>query len=234
MCPSANLTERAVSLLRRLFLIGKDTMTPLPDLLNASAELHCHLCPRQVLGVRMGLFAGELLGLDLPQTDKRLFTIVETDGCASDGIATATNCWVGRRTMRVEDYGKVAATFVDTHTHHTLRIVPRLEARELARAYAPEARNNWEGQLLGYQRMPTSELLIAQHVELKTPIEKIISRAGRKTMCERCSEEILNEREIIREDTVICRACAGEAYYLSLQLWPPELQGRPVAAELAV
>jgi formylmethanofuran dehydrogenase subunit E len=43
----------------------------------------------------MGLYAGEILNLDLPQSDKRLYTIMETDGCASDGIAVATNCWVG-------------------------------------------------------------------------------------------------------------------------------------------
>src|SRR3989304_4446193 len=41
------------------------------DLLEPTAALHRHLCPRQVLGVRMGMLAGELLGVDLPQSDKR-------------------------------------------------------------------------------------------------------------------------------------------------------------------
>jgi formylmethanofuran dehydrogenase subunit E len=45
-----------------------------------------------------------------------LLTILETDGCAADGVSAATGCWVGRRTLRVEDFGKVAATFVDTQT----------------------------------------------------------------------------------------------------------------------
>src|SRR3990172_10577507 len=90
------------------------SISSLDKILRTSAALHHHLCPRQVIGVRMGLYAGEILNLDLPQTEKRLLTIMETDGCASDGVAVATNCWVGRRTMRVEDYGKVAATFVDT------------------------------------------------------------------------------------------------------------------------
>jgi formylmethanofuran dehydrogenase subunit E len=87
-------------------------MKPLNELLEASAALHHHLCPRQVLGVRMGRLAGRLLGLDLPQSDtqasglsasKRLLTIMETDGCAADGVAVATGCWVGRRTLRIED-----------------------------------------------------------------------------------------------------------------------------------
>jgi formylmethanofuran dehydrogenase subunit E len=63
----------------------------------------------------MGLHAGQLLQLDLPRTDKRLFVLVETDGCLTDGVAVATGCWFGRRTLRLVDQGKVAATFVDTH-----------------------------------------------------------------------------------------------------------------------
>ncbi len=188
-------------------------MQPLSQLLDASASLHQHLCPRQVLGVRLGLFAGELLNLNLPQTDKRLYTLVETDGCASDGIAVATNCWVGRRTMRVEDYGKVAATFVDTVSGEAIRIAPRNGVRELAGTYAPEARNKWETQLLGYQRMPAADLFSVQCVQLKTPIEQIVSRAGKKVICDFCGEEILNEREIVRAGATLCRACAGQGYY---------------------
>src|ERR1041384_2224346 len=107
----------------------------LDECLAATAALHHHLCPRQVLGVRMGLLAGELLGLARPQTDERLLTIVETDGCAADGVAVACNCWVGHRTLRVEDFGKVAATFVDTLGGQAVRLVPRAQARQLARSY---------------------------------------------------------------------------------------------------
>jgi formylmethanofuran dehydrogenase subunit E len=195
-------------------------MTSLPELLDASAARHHHLCPKQVLGVRMGMRAGELLGLDLPQTDKRLLTIVEADGCAADGIAVATNCWVGRRTLRVADYGKVAATFVDTHTGQAVRLVPRREARQLARAFAPEARSQWEAYLLGYQRMPARDLLSAQAVQLTAPLEKIISRLGVMTVCDQCGEEIINEREVAGEGETLCRACAGEAYYRLLAKTP--------------
>jgi formylmethanofuran dehydrogenase subunit E len=188
-------------------------MKSLDELLQASAALHHHLCPRQVLGVRMGMLAGEILGLNLPQNDKRLLTIVETDGCGADGIAVASGCWVGHRTMRIEDYGKVAATFVDTLTHRTVRIIPQTQARLLAREYAPEARSTWEAQLLGYQRMPAQELLSIQAVQLKTSVEHIVSRAGKWVICENCGEEIMNEREIVREGTVLCTSCAGQSYY---------------------
>jgi formylmethanofuran dehydrogenase subunit E len=192
-------------------------MKTLGELLETSAAMHRHLCPRQVLGVRMGLLAGAILGLDLPQPDKRLLTIVETDGCAADGIAVATHCWVGRRTLRVEDYGKVAATFVDTQTEQAVRIVPRREARERAWLYASEAWNKWEAQLLGYQRMPALELLLVQWVRLRSPVREIVSREGRKVLCDSCGEEILNEREILAAGMTLCRACSGEAYYLPVE-----------------
>ena len=188
-------------------------MPDLEELLAASAAIHHHLCPRQVLGVRMGMLAGKLLALDLPQTDKRLLTIVETDGCAVSGIAVATGCRVGRRTMRVEDYGKVAATFVDTHTERAVRIVPQTNVRHLVAAYVPEAEDRWEAYLLGYQRMPDDKLLNWQEVELNTALPAILSQPGRRVTCQICGEEIMNGREVLHEESVLCRTCAGLGYY---------------------
>ncbi|VAW39108.1 Formylmethanofuran dehydrogenase subunit E [hydrothermal vent metagenome] len=188
-------------------------MMDLEELLAQTAVLHKHLCPRQVLGVRMGLFSGELLGLELPQSRKRLLTIMETDGCGADGVAVATNCWVGRRTMRIEDYGKMAATFVDTRTETAVRVYPHPLCRETALKYAPEAKNKWQGYLLGYQRMPTEELLAYQLVQLRRPVAELISKPGLRTLCDRCGEEIINQREVKQRDLTLCKGCAGEAYY---------------------
>ncbi len=188
-------------------------MKTLQTLLDESAVRHSHLCPRQVLGVRMGMWAGELLGLDLPQADKRLLVIAETDGCTVDGIAVSTGCSAGRRTLRIEDYGKVAAAFIDTQTGNALRLVPQGHARQEAAALAPEAQGAWQAQLLGYQRIPAETLFKVQAIRLLTPVEKIISRPGAKAVCAVCSEEINNEREILVGGRILCRSCASEAYY---------------------
>lgn len=181
-------------------------MKTLDELLQASAARHRELCPRQVLGVRMGMLAGKLLDLDLPQLDKRLLTIVETDGCATDGIAAATGCAVGCRTMRIEDFGKVAATFIDTQTERAVRIVPRLEARALAREYAPEASSRWHAQLIGYQRMPDNELLRWDWVALLTPVRAIIARDGVRVLCDNCQEEIINDKCFATASSYAARA----------------------------
>ena len=61
----------------------------LKNLLEQLARLHAHLCPRQILGVQMGRYASQLLNLTLPQSDKRVFTFVETDGCFVDGVSVS-------------------------------------------------------------------------------------------------------------------------------------------------
>lgn len=189
-------------------------MNDLETLLNQSAVRHQHhLCPRQVLGVRIGMYAGDLFGLELPQIDKRLFAFVETDGCMTDGIAVATGCWWGRRTMRLIDYGKSAATFVDTLTARAVRVAPTRESRARAAHYAPDAPDRWHAQLEAYQIMPTEELLQAREVELTVSLQALISQHGRRVVCAECGEDIINEREVRRDGRNLCRACADEAYY---------------------
>jgi formylmethanofuran dehydrogenase subunit E len=161
----------------------------------------------------MGMLAGDILELDLPQEHKRLLTIVETDGCGADGIAVATNCWVGRRTLRIEDYGKMAATFVDTMTSRAIRIIPRREARQQAPEFAPETNQPWQAQLMGYQRMPAELLFAVQDVCLTQSLEKMISKPGRRVVCRECGEEIMNEREVVIDRKPLCRSCAGATYY---------------------
>lgn len=182
-------------------------------LLNQSAALHRHLCPRQVLGVRMGLCGPARLGLDVQRDDKRLLTLVETDGCAADGVSVATGCTVGHRTLRVMDFGKVAATFVDVCTGEAVRVAPRPGVRETARQLVPGAESRWHAQLEGYQIMPDDELLVVQPVTLTLSLEKLLSKPGYRVACEACGEEIINEREVLQQGRVLCRACAGQSYY---------------------
>ncbi len=195
-------------------------MPDLQTLLDQSSARHSHLCPRQVLGVRMGMYAGYLLDLALPQPKKRLLTIVETDGCFADGVEVATGCTVGHRTLRVEDYGKIAATFIDTKSGRAVRIAPALDVRERAYHYAPHHKRRYFAQLEGYQLMPLDELFTWQKVQLTTPVEAIVSRAGVRVNCDVCGEEIINEREILRDGLTLCRGCCGPAYYRPLDATP--------------
>lgn len=188
-------------------------MPDLQSILELSSARHSHLCPRQVLGARIGLAGAAALGLDIPRDDKRLLVIVETDGCFADGVEVATGCTVGHRTLRVEDLGKIAATFVDVKSGRAVRVAPQLDVRERAYAYAPDEPRHYFAQLAAYQIMPARELLTLQPVELVPPVEAIVSRPVVRTACDRCGEEIINEREVIRSGSTLCRSCAGAGYY---------------------
>ena len=34
-----------------------------------------------------------------------------------------------------------------------------------------------------------------------------------RVVCERCGEDIINERQVRNNNEILCRACAGESYY---------------------
>ncbi|MFQ5923445.1 MAG: hypothetical protein ACE5M4_11430 [Anaerolineales bacterium] len=104
----------------------------------------------------------------------------------------------------------------------TAHDLSRRFAKQLAHEYAHEAGNKWQAYLLGYQWIPMMDLFSLQYVTLKNPLDWIVSRAGVRANCQVCSEEIINEREVVRDGEVLCRACAGESYYLPSAVVPPE------------
>lgn len=181
--------------------------------LDISARNHSHLCPRQILGVRIGLAGMSALGFSEPPADKRLLVILETDGCFADGLSAATGCTFGHRTLRVEDFGKTAAVFVDVKTSRTVRIAPLPDIRQRAYTYASNETRHYFAQMQAYQIMPDDKLFTVQEVILNAPIEQIVSRPGLRVDCDVCGEEIMNEREVHREGLTLCRACAGTSYY---------------------
>jgi len=188
-------------------------MRELQPLLDASSRDHSHLCPRQILGVRLGLLGMSVLGFNEPPAKKELLVITETDGCFVDGLIAATGCTVGHRTLRVEDYGKTAATFVDTSTGRTIRVAPGAGIRERAYAFAEDESRHYFAQMQAYQVMPDEEMFVVQEVTLKVPVEKIVSRPGLRVNCDVCGEEIMNEREVCQHGLTLCTTCAQIGYY---------------------
>ena len=98
----------------------------LPDiqtLLEQASARHSHLCPRQVLGVRMALAGAAALGLELPRHDKTLLVIAETDGCFVDGLEVAAGVTPGIRCACPRETGRTRASLSRTSADS-----PRTEA----------------------------------------------------------------------------------------------------------
>ncbi len=190
--------------------------TSLDAVLRESEKHHGHVCPRQVLGARMGLLAAELLAVPLRQKAKTLLVFVETDGCFADGIVAATGCSLGHRTMRLIDVGRVAATFAAIETERAIRIAPNLNARQAALDLIDNPRSRWHAYLEAYQIMPNDALFTVQEVTLSFTVKEMLSRPGWRATCDECGEEIINEREIQREGRTLCKVCAGDRYYVAV------------------
>lgn len=184
----------------------------LQQALDDTTSRHGRLCPRQVLGVRIGFAGAEALDLPVPTTDKRLLVFVETDGCFVDGLEAATGCSLGHRTMRLEDLGKVAATFVDTKTGAAVRVAPRATVRQRAAAYSDDHRRYYQ-QLDGYQAVPLDELVAISEVELNLDLNALVGRKGVRAECAICHEEILNGRERLVGGEAYCVSCIAGSYY---------------------
>jgi formylmethanofuran dehydrogenase subunit E len=186
----------------------------LTDLLEESASRHSRLCPRQVLGIRMGLAGLAALGIAAPVTQKVALVIVETDGCFADGIEVSTGTSPGHRTLRIVDLGKVAATFTDLKTGKSIRLAPAPGVRERARLYAPAGELPYTAQLKGYQVMPETELFAFRNVRLHPSLETIVSQPDFRARCCLCDEEIINQREVVIEGRIYCQTCSRGSYYL--------------------
>jgi formylmethanofuran dehydrogenase subunit E len=193
-------------------------MKSLEELLKKSAEAHGgHLCPGQVLGVRMAMKGCELIGIDDPEASsahrKKIIVYVEIDRCATDAISVVTGCKLGKRTMKFKDYGIMAATFVNLETGRAFRISAREEAKTLAAQYAPEIEDRCKRELEAYRIMLDEELFEAEEVAVNIPIYDLPGRPRKKVQCHSCGEWVRDDRERKQNGTVLCQICADGAYF---------------------
>jgi formylmethanofuran dehydrogenase subunit E len=195
------------------------------ELLSGSVAAHGHLCPGQVVGVRLAILGLRLLGFNAPPTLpqlKQLIVFVEMDRCAGDAVAHVTNVKLGRRSLKFMDYGIMAATFVDLATSRAFRIISTEESRDLALLYAPTGLTKREAQLHAYQVMPDSIMFRVQEVQVDLSPFDLPGPTQRKVTCRQCGQVVRDQREIEQHGQTLCRPCALGAYFSSPKeiVWP--------------
>ncbi len=214
-------------------------MKSLHELPASSAEAHGHLCPGQVVGVRMAMLGCRLIGLDDPsshQQIKKLIVFVEMDRCTGDAVAHVTGAKLGRRSLKFVDYGIMAATFINLDTDKAFRVLSTEEARDLAPFYAPEISGKPQQQLEAYKKMPDSVLFKVQQVEVPLSEYDLPGPTRRKVPCSRCGQVVRDHREVVDNGASLCRPCAHGAYFKNAREvtwldmnWTPEFS-RQIAA----
>jgi formylmethanofuran dehydrogenase subunit E len=183
--------------------------------LAAAAQAHGHICAGQVLGVRLAMLGLQMLGIEDPHKKdrKRLVTFVEIDRCATDAVAIVTGCRLGKRALKFRDWGKMAATFVDVSTGKAVRIAAKESSKTLARQMHPELEDKNQQQMLAYRELSDDDLFTTQWVKVDLLPEEFPGYKGERIVCEMCSEGINFHREVVRDGKLLCKACAGDAYY---------------------
>lgn len=187
-------------------------MRSFDELLCDAVAFHGHLCPGQVLGVRMAIAGCRGLDIEEPKTmGKNLVVFVEIDRCATDAIQAVTGCSLGRRTLKHLDYGKMAATFVDVSPGQAVRVVARDDARARARAYAPGVADPRKAQTIAYGVMPEDEILRLELVVIRSGW---LDRERVRVFCQLCGEGVNYGLEVVSDDLTLCRSCFGTGYYV--------------------
>ena len=185
-------------------------METLEELLPKAEAAHGHMCPGQILGVRMALLGLKSLGIDDPRgaDRKRLVTFVEIDRCATDAIGMVTGCRLGKRTLKFRDWGKMAATFVDLASNRGVRILAVEDSRELARKLFPHIESKSAQQMAAYRELPDAELFLEQWVDVEVDESELPGFKAERSICAQCGEGVNFGRFVEAKGRKLCLSCA--------------------------
>jgi formylmethanofuran dehydrogenase subunit E len=133
---------------------------------------------------------------------------------------------VGKRALKLRDWGKMAATFVDLPSGRALRIAAKESSKQRARELFPEIENKNQQQMQAYREMPIDELFTEKWVEVTLPPHEFPGYKGTRVTCAACGEGIAYERWVEQDGRQLCMGCAHPEtrYYQPLQ----QAGGRPL------
>ncbi|MHC1726988.1 MAG: FmdE family protein [Syntrophobacteraceae bacterium] len=188
-------------------------------LLNEAVGFHGHLCGGQVIGVRMAMAGLRQLGIKDPKGEegRDLIIFVEIDRCATDAIIAVTDRTPGKRSIKMMDYGKLAATFVDTRNGRAVRVSVRTDSsekvRKIVQNYNPGEESE-ETSMAALAAMDEEDLLRIQRVSVKLRPEDLPGEPLDTAVCRRCGETVKDMRQVRVDGKTLCKPCAqGRDYY---------------------
>ena len=191
-------------------------MESLEVLLSECERLHGHMCAGQLLGARMALLGCREIGVDDPRgaDRKKVIVWVEIDRCMADAVSAVTGVRLGKRTLKYVDYGKVAATFLNTETNRAVRIVALETARTLADERFPDIKDKRQRQFHAYSEAADEELFKVELVEIQLRDFDLPGSPRSRVICAVCGEGVNDGREVIGADgDPLCRGCDEGNYY---------------------
>lgn len=161
-----------------------------------AGSFHGHVCSGLYMGVRMEVLAEKLIGFD--GGDERFVVEIETDRCPADGVIAAAGLSIGRRRVRMLDYGKPAARFYDASTGRGVRI--RFRSDLMPR--------KGDDVVEFFSRVPDDELLEVRPTSKRFGPCDLPGSLARVATCAACGESVQDGREVLVDGRPCCRECA--------------------------
>jgi len=191
-------------------------MESIDTLLKECERLHGHMCAGQLLGTRMALLGCRSIGIEDPHgaDRKKLIVWVEIDRCMTDAISAVTGVRLGKRSLKYVDYGKVAATFLNTENKRAVRIVALESSRALADERYAEIPDKRQRQFHAYSEATDDELFKTELVSVELSEFDAPGSPRSRVICAVCGEGVNDGREVIGPDgDALCRGCDRGTYY---------------------
>jgi formylmethanofuran dehydrogenase subunit E len=132
------------------------------------------------------------------------------DRCATDAILSVTGCRPGKRTMKILDYGKMAATFINLKTGNAVRVSAKntdgdqLYTREMIEKYP---------RTIDYANKPDDELFTVSEVIVEIKPEDMPGPPLRTVPCSSCGERVMDMKDVMKDGKILCRPCAEDNGY---------------------
>ncbi len=179
------------------------------DNLNRAVSFHGHLCLGQVLGVHLAERGIEIIRTTDPN---EIIVYVENDRCIADAIQIITGTRLGRRSMKLVNYGKMAATFINTRTGDAYRVWVSGKVNEMIGEINIDLHER-EKQYTTILEADSDDIVSVQRVSVNIPPWEMPGKPQRTVICLRCKEKVMDGKDVLNDEGSLCLACAGEPYY---------------------
>lgn len=184
--------------------------------IKVAEEFHGGRCAGAIIGTRMAILGLREIGIYDPRgaDSKNIIVYVETDRCPSDAILAVTGCHPGKRTMKIVDNGKMAATFVNLKTGKAVRVCVKNKDgnRVLTREEIEKSPYTEE-----YAMLPSEDLFETKEVRVELKLEDLPGKPLNIVTCEACGERIMDMRYERIDGKILCHPCAtGINYYFDI------------------
>ena len=178
--------------------------------LNDAVKYHGHICMGQVFGVLIAEKGMDLIGTRDPH---KMILISENDRCIADALQIITGTRLGRRSFKLKDFGKMAATFYNVESGKAYRIWVSRNATK-GKNYFSLSKKEKNKLLMEVLSSDIDKTLNYIPVNVNITENELPGKPKIVAICELCKERVMDGKHVVRRGKNLCISCANNtAYY---------------------